>query len=92
MTNVISMKALLESGVIAASTSNMHQELKNVIGYGVPVKQAIKSATINPAKAIRVDHETGSIAVGKLADLVVMDSDWNIKMVIVRGEIKVNNL
>ncbi|MBP3936946.1 MAG: N-acetylglucosamine-6-phosphate deacetylase [Clostridia bacterium] len=85
-------KALLESGVIAASTSNMHQELKNVIRYGVPVKQAIKSATINPAKAIRVDHETGSIAVGKLADLVVMDSDWNIKMVIVRGEIKVNNL
>ena len=70
----------------------MHQELKNVIAYGVPVKQAIKSATINPAKAIRVDDETGSIAVGKLADLVVMDDEWNIKMVIVRGEIKVNNL
>ena len=85
-------KALLENGVIAASTSNVHQEFKNVISYGVPVKQAIKSATINPAKAIRVDNETGSIAVGKLADLLVMDADWNIKMVIVRGEVKVNNL
>ncbi|MBQ3133675.1 MAG: N-acetylglucosamine-6-phosphate deacetylase [Clostridia bacterium] len=84
--------ARLESGTIAASTSNLHQELKNVISYGVPVKQAVKSVSINPAKAIRVDHETGSIAVGKRADLVVVDADWNIKMVIVRGEIKVNNL
>lgn len=85
-------KALLEDGTIAASTSNLHEELKNVISFGIPVKQAIKSVSINPAKAIRVDKETGSIEEGKFADLVVMDKDWNIKLVMVKGEIKVNNL
>ena len=85
-------KALLADGTIAASTSNVYKELKNVISFGIPEKQAVKSATINPAKAIRVDEKTGSIEEGKLADILVVDKDYNIKLVIVKGEIKVNNL
>ena len=85
-------KALLADGTIAASTSNVYEELKNVIRFGIPMKQAVKSATINPAKAIRVDRETGSIAPGKSADLLVLDDELNIKLVMVRGEIKVNRL
>lgn len=65
---------------------------ENVISYGVPMKQAVKSATINPAKSIRVDDVTGSIKTGKLADLLVLDDELNIKLVMVRGQIKVNNL
>ena len=84
-------KALLADGTIAASTSNVYEELRNVIRFGIPVKQAIKSATINPARAIRVDHETGSIKEGKLADLLVVDENFDIVLVIVRGEIKVDN-
>ncbi len=83
--------ALLADGTIAASTSNVYEELRNVLRFGIPKKQAIKSATINPARAIRVDHETGSIKEGKLADLLVVDDDFNIVMVIVRGKIKVDN-
>lgn len=56
------------------------------------MKQAVKSATINPAKSIRVDDVTGSIKTGKLADLLVLDDELNIKLVMVRGQIKVNNL
>ena len=85
-------KALLADGTIAASTSNVYKELKIVISFGIPEKQAVKSATINPAKAIRVDDKTGSIEEGKLADILVVDKDYNIKLVIVKGEIKVNNL
>ena len=85
-------KALLADGTIAASTSNIYQELKNVISYGIPVKQAIKSCTINPARAIRVDQMTGSIQPGKLADILVVDKNFEIKLVLVRGQIKVNHL
>ena len=85
-------KALLADGTIAASTSNVYKELKNVISFGISEKQAVKSATINPAKAIRVDDKTGSIEEGKLANILVVDKDYNIKLVIVKGEIKVNNL
>ncbi len=84
-------KALLADGTIAASTSNVYDELKNVLSFGIDRKQAVKSATINPARAIRVDDVTGSIAVGKYADLLVVDDEWNIKLVIVKGEIKVDN-
>ena len=84
-------KALLADGTIAASTSNVYEELCNVLRFGIPKKQAIKSATINPARAIRVDGETGSIKEGKLADLLVVDDDFNIVLVMVRGEIKVDN-
>ncbi len=84
-------KALLADGTIAASTSNVYDEVKNVIRFGIPAKQAVKSATINPARAIRADKETGSIAVGKFADLLVVDDDFNIVMVIVKGCIKVDN-
>ena len=85
-------KALLADGTIAASTSNLYEELKNVISFGIPFKQAVKSVTINPAKAIRVDDKTGSIKEGKYADLLVLDKDLNIKLVVVKGEVKVNRL
>ncbi len=85
-------KALLADGTIAASTSNLYEEFKNVISFGVPFKQAVKSVSINPARAIRVDRETGSIAMGKRADLVVLDNNLDIRLVIVKGQVKVNNL
>ena len=85
-------KALLADGTVAASTSNVYKELKNVISFGIPEKQAVKSATINPAKAIRADRETGSIEEGKLADILVVDKDYNIKLVKKKKKIKVNNL
>lgn len=84
-------KAQLEDGTIAASVTNLHEEFKNLIEFGVPLRQAIKSCTINPAKAIREDDKVGSIEAGKRADIVIMDKDYNIKAVIVKGEIKVSN-
>ena len=68
-------KALLADGTIAASTTNIFAEFRNIISFGVPVRQAVKSCTINPARAIGVDDVTGSIAVGKRADFTVLSSD-----------------
>ena len=85
-------KALLEDGTIAASTSNLHKELKNVLSYGISEKQAVKALTINPAKAIRADKETGSLEVGKLADILVLDGDMNVKLVVAKGAVKVDNI
>lgn len=72
-------KALLENGTIAASTTNVFKEFQNIMKFGVPVKQAVKSCTINPAKAIGVDTVTGSIAEGKNADLLVLSGDMHEK-------------
>lgn len=83
--------ARLADGTIAGSTTNIHQEVKNLIGFGAPLRQVIKSATINPAKAIGAENEIGSIEAGKRADLVVMDANWNIVSVIKSGKQVVTN-
>ena len=84
-------KALLADGTIAASTTNLYDEFRNVLRFGIPFRQALKSCTINPARVIHADKETGSIVQGKRADLLVLDRDMEIRMVIARGEIVVNH-
>lgn len=85
-------KAMLADGTISASTTNLYDEFRNVLRYGIPFRQALKSLTINPARAIRVDDVTGSLTAGKNADLLVLDKDLNLKLVMVKGQIKVNKL
>jgi N-acetylglucosamine-6-phosphate deacetylase len=77
--------AVLEDGTIAASITNIHQEFKNLIAFGVDFKTALKSCTINPAMAIKADDSIGSIAVGKCADLVFLDENLDIKEVYING-------
>ncbi len=78
-------KATLENGTIAGSTTTVYKAFKNVINYGIPVEQAILSATLIPALAIKADGEIGSIAVGKKADFIIMDQDYNIEKVFKDG-------
>lgn len=84
-------QARLKDGTIAGSTTNLHQEVKNLVGWGVPFLTAVQAATLNPAREIQEDERIGSIKVGKFADLVALDSDLNIRMVVARGKIAVDN-
>lgn len=77
--------ARLADGTIAASISNVFNEFKNLLEFGIDFKTALKSCTINPAKSINAENEIGSVALGKQADLVFVDSQLNIKEVIING-------
>lgn len=79
-------KALLADGTIAASTSNVFDEFKNALKFGIPFKQALKSCSINPARAIGADKAAGSIAPGKNADILAVDTDLNLKAVFIKGK------
>lgn len=81
MVTVHQGKALLPDGTIAGSVTNLHQEIKNLVSFGVPFEQAVKAATLIPARAIGLDGEIGSIAPGKRADLVVLDENLDIAAV-----------
>ena len=78
MVTVHQGKALLPDGTIAGSVTNLHQEIKNLVSFGVPFEQAVKAATLIPARAIGMEQEIGSIAPGKRADLVVLDKNLEI--------------
>lgn len=80
--------ALLRDGTLAGSTTNLHQELRNLLRFGIPLAQAVKAMTLNPAVQLGADKTTGSIQPGKYADLVVLDQDYEIFMVLVKGKIR----
>lgn len=67
--------------------------VRDAIGNGVDPVTAVQMATINTAEALRVDHELGSIAPGKVADMVLVDGlrDFEIGTVIADGEVVVED-
>lgn len=77
------IKEVAESGanVVLSSDWTVHPlSPLNAIAYtqeagALSIEQAIDAYTINPAKALGIDHLTGSIEVGKQADLTVLEQD-----------------
>ena len=56
----------------AEMARRLNQEAAKTIKYGgLTEEQALRTVTINPARALRIDHKVGSIEVGKQADLVL---------------------
>jgi imidazolonepropionase-like amidohydrolase len=51
------------------------RELENYVEAGMTPAQALATATIVPAKLVGQDKTTGSIKVGKVADLVLVEGD-----------------
>lgn len=74
-------KCVLSDGTIAGSVTNLHQEVKNLVSWGVPFGQAVRAATLTPSIEIGMDREIGSIEPGKIADLVILDKDMEIASV-----------
>ncbi len=73
---------------IAGSSLNMLDALRNYIKYtGITLEKALTTATQNPAKATGISHLTGSIEVGKRADLLLIDKNLNLVKVISKGKI-----
>lgn len=77
-----------KDGKLAGSSLTMIEALKNAVkGANIPLEEALKTITINPARLLGVEREKGSIASGKDADIVVFDKEFNVKMTMVRGRI-----
>ena len=53
----------------------MHWEMWMMAQGGMSPLQAIRTATISPAKSLGLDKDLGSLTVGKLADMIVIDGD-----------------
>lgn len=60
--------------VVFGPHPNVHNEMKMMHEYGMPIADVIKSATITPAEVLG-DERIGSVDVGKRADLVGLRSN-----------------
>lgn len=75
-------KAVLKDGTLAGSATDLFGCMRKAMEFGVPVEQAIWAATRNPARSIGIYDRTGSVHVGKEADLLLVTPDFELKQVI----------
>lgn len=86
-------KATQEDGTIASSTALLNQCVRNMNqAVGVELSDAVKMATLNPARVIGASEFIGSLEIGKQADLTVVDEDFNVYMTMVNGKIVYSRL
>ncbi len=71
------------SGVVRMN--DMIKVMRDVVG--VPLEDAVKMASLTPARILGVDNKFGSIEVGKQGDIVLLDEELNVKKTIVGGEV-----
>lgn len=80
-------RAMGANGYLAGSTLTMQQAFVNLLSFtGANIAEAIRMSSENPAKTLHVFGKTGSIASGKLADLVILDQDYQVVSTLCEGE------
>lgn len=80
--------ARLAEGNLAGSTLTMNKAVRNMVAFsGVDIMHALQMATANPAALLGIDDSIGSLEPGKLADVVVMDKEYSVRLTIVEGNV-----
>jgi len=75
-----------EAGDLAGSVLTMDQGVRNLVEHvGISLEEALRMASLYPAKAVNIDNRYGRIKPGHVADLVVLDEKIELVDVIVKG-------
>lgn len=79
-------EARLADGTLAGSILKMKDAFKNMHQWtNSSIEQLIHMTSLNPAKELGIDDQKGSIAVGKDADLVVLNEELDVECTICEG-------
>lgn len=79
--------ARLKNGMLAGSILTMDVALRNIMDFtGCSLSDAIIMAAANPAKKINVFDRKGSIAIGKDADLVLLDENYHVRLTHIKND------
>jgi N-acetylglucosamine-6-phosphate deacetylase len=71
---------------LAGSVATMNRVVRGMIEYaGVPLVEAVRMATLNPARALGIEERKGVLATGADADLVVFDDDLTVHQTFLAG-------
>lgn len=76
----------LADGTIAGSARSLRYGVKNLAKDGIPLSDIAKMASKNPAESIGIYEETGSLKAGKLADIVVLDEEFEVVETYINGK------
>jgi imidazolonepropionase-like amidohydrolase len=65
----------VEAGTDAFAGSALHRELELDVAAGIPTTDVLQLATLGAARIMKHDADRGTVAPGKLADLIVVNGD-----------------
>ena len=73
---------------IAGSATCLYDCMRHaVLQMGVPLESAVRAASENPARCIGIEADYGSLAEGRIGNVILADADLNIRTVIRHGEV-----
>ena len=79
----------LEDGTVAGSVLHMNHGVWNVYkNSNIPLHECVNCASLNPATVVGVSDRKGSLEVGKDADIVITDAQFEVKKTIIGGNVR----
>ena len=79
----------LPDGTIAGSVLRLNKGVWNVYqNSNIPLYECVNCASLNPATTLGIEDQKGSLEVGKDADIVILDEEFNVKKTIIGGKVK----
>ena len=72
---------------LAGSVTSLMGCMRKAVEYGIPLADAVRAASFNPAQAVKIADRAGSLEIGKEASIVLLNKeDLSIKKIIFKGE------
>lgn len=79
----------LEDGTVAGSILHLNKGVWNVYtNSSIPLYECVNCASLNVATVLGIDKNKGSLDVGKDADIIITDSEFNVEKTIIGGTIR----
>lgn len=71
---------------LAGSVTSVMGCLRHAVSIGIPLADAVKAASTNPARVLGIDNRAGDLEIGKDANIVLLNkNDLSIKQIIFKG-------
>lgn len=72
---------------LAGSVTSLMGCLRQAVSFGIPLADAVRACTYNPARSIGIDGRAGTLDVGKEASIVLLnEKDLSIKAIVFKGQ------
>ena len=76
-----------ERGHIAGSVITMRDAARMMLSLGVAPYEVSRMAALNPARLLGLEHDYGSLAEGKRADLIALDDEGRVRLTVIGGRV-----
>ncbi len=79
----------LEDGTVAGSILHLNKGVWNVYtNSAIPLYECVNCASLNVATTLGIEKNKGSLEIGKDADIIITDSEFNVQKTIIGGTVR----